>query len=457
MPLHMVQAAHSIHSSTDKLFSRVDIDIALVLLAGAALIRLARTARQPRVVGEILAGIALGPSLLGTLPGDLDQRLFPTAARPFLSAIAQLGLLLFMFTIGWELEPARLAQARRSVLHWRSASMRAAVRAGDGRVRGLRYRMRAPGGTGGYWEFALYFGVCMSVTAFPVLARILADSGLLSTKVGEQTMASAAVADVFAWCLLAAVVAAVSATGAGGILTVVGWTAVYAAVMWLVVRPLLRVLAARIGVQSFACLSGVVAAGILLSASVTEAIGIHPIFGAFAFGMVMPREPGGVLDEHMAAPFRGASAILLPVYFIVVGLSVDIAGLRGTDYAVLALVVTVACVGKVAGSALPAGWCGSSWRESTAIGILMNTRGLTELIVLNLGVTLGILDTRLFTILVLMALITTSMTGPLIDRLLHGCIRRQVADRRRPRRADGAAGVGGAAVSAAPDIPERLS
>jgi Kef-type K+ transport system membrane component KefB len=198
--------------------------------------------------------------------------------------------------------------------------------------------------------------------------------------------------------------------------------------MWLVVRPLLRVLAARIGVQSFACLSGVVAAGILLSASVTEAIGIHPIFGAFAFGMVMPREPGGVLDEHMAAPFRGASAILLPVYFIVVGLSVDIAGLRGTDYAVLALVVTVACVGKVAGSALPARWCGSSWRESTAIGILMNTRGLTELIVLNLGVTLGILDTRLFTILVLMALITTSMTGPLIDRLLHGCIRRQVAD-----------------------------
>lgn len=407
-----------IQQGNDALLATVDADVALVLLVGALLIRLARRGRQPAVIGEILAGIALGPSVLGLLPGHLDQRFFPLAARPFLSAIAQLGLLLFMFTIGWELDPTRLGRAKRAVATVSLGSMALpfllalsiSVYCYNGQV--------ADGHKVGFWEFALYLGVCLSITAFPVLARILMDGRLIGTPVGSLAMASAAMGDVLAWCLLAAVVAVVTASGSAGIAAVLAWSAVYILGMALIVRPVLRIALRRMDGQSLACLSGIVAAGILLSSYCTAQIGIHPIFGAFAFGLIMPREPARQLEEHMVRPFRGASGLLLPVYFIVTGLSVDIAGLRGRDYVELLLVIAVACVGKIVGASLPAHWGGSEWRDSLAVGVLMNTRGLTELIVLNLGLTLGVLDAHLFTVLVLMALITTTMTGPLLPRLL---------------------------------------
>lgn len=401
--------------NTDALFSHVDVDIALILLTGAALIGLARRTRQPPVIGEILAGIALGPSLLGLLPGHLDQRLFPADVRSFLSAIGQVGLLLFMFIIGCELDPGRLGRLKRSASMVSTGATAFPFALGFATA-GLYYRGPADGG---YWTFAIYFGFCMSITAFPVLARILSDANLVTTRIGELTMASAAMTDVMIWCLLSVITALRTAGDPSHLAAELSWTVAYSLGLWLVIRPLLRWLLARVGACP-AYVLAVCAAGLLLSSWATEAIGIHPIFGAFAFGIALPRESRALVETHVVPASRGASALLLPVYFIGIGLSVDVSGLRVGDLLLLVLAVAAAFAGKVLGAAVPARLTGWPPREAAVIGVLMNTRGLTEIIVLNLGLSLGLLDTRQFTILVLMALITTCATGPLINRLLPG-------------------------------------
>jgi K+:H+ antiporter len=395
-------------------------DVALVLLAGAALLRFSRVWRQPAVIGEILAGIMLGPSLLGLLPGQLDTRLFPLDARPYLSAIAQIGLLLFMFTLGWELDARRIGAAKQTVAMVTFGSMTLPFALGLGAAT-LCYKEHEQVGSHhvGFTTFAVYLGITMSITAFPVLARILADSGLAATKVGTLALASAAVGDVLAWCLLAVVVSLAGASGPRGFLTTAGWAAVFILVMAFIVRPLLKLAVLRMSGRAYSTyLAGLVAAGIFLSAYVTSDIGIHPIFGAFAFGVVMPRQPHRKLEAHMLRPFQDASKLLLPVYFIVTGLSVDIKGLRAADYLQLVLLIGVACVGKIVGGTVPARRSGMDWHESFGVGFLMNTRGLTELIILNVGLSLNVLDQRLFTVMVLMALITTAMAGPLLPYLV---------------------------------------
>lgn len=433
---------------SDVLQATVLADIGVVLVVGVLLLRLCRWGRQPAVIGEILAGIALGPSLLGLLPGHPTTRLFPMDGRPYLAAIAQLGLLLFMFVLGWELEPRHLGRAKRSVTLVTLGSMALPFAMGIGAAALIYHEHRSVAGHHvSFGVFSVFVGISMAITAFPVLARILADHGIGATDIGILSLASAAVGDVLAWCMLAVIVGATTSSGMGQFGTTAGGAAVYVAVMALVVRPLLRaavtaVFRRKAGSESAALYTaGLVAAGIFFSAYATTRIGIHPVFGAFAFGLAMPREPHRELEQYMLRPFQGTSRILMPVYFVVTGLAVDIGGLHGRDWLDLALLVTVACVGKVAGAGVPALRLGLPRRQALGLGVLMNVRGLTELIILNIGLSLHVLDDRLFTVMVLVALLTTALAGPLLPFLVPEQSPRAVpygaAARRAGERADG--------------------
>ncbi|MGW0801420.1 cation:proton antiporter domain-containing protein [Nonomuraea sp. NPDC002799] len=406
------------HDHNELIGAMVIVDVALILIVGAVLGRLVTRFRQPVVIGEILAGIALGPSLLGLLPGNPTQAIFPDEARPHLKMIAQVGLLLFMFGVGWEFERKLVSRQKKTAAAVSLSSIALSFGLGAGLglflydrhalVNGERVPLAA---------FVLFLGAAMSITAFPVLARILADNRLMFTRVGALALASAAIDDVLAWCLLALVAALATSGDLADFLQTVSLSAVYVLVMALAVRPLLKAVIgrwAREHVSPF--LVVVLCAGVLISSYATTLIGIHPIFGAFAFGVAMPREPAEVLRQGLKVPLSHVSLILMPVFFIVTGLGVDIGALTGIGYLELAAIVLVACVGKMLGATGPALIAGMGWRESTTLGILVNTRGLTELIILNVGVSLGVLDGTMFTLMVLMALITTAMAGPLLPK-----------------------------------------
>lgn len=391
-------------------------DIALILLMAVIFTRLAARLRQPPVIGELVAGIVLGPSLLGVLPGHLTTWLFPPGAQAYLSLIAQVGLLLFMFGVGWELDMATLRYRGRGVAAIALASMTLPFALGLALAPWLyQGHSSVRGHLVPFTSFALYIGIIMSITAFPVLARIVSDFRLQHARSGIISLGSAALADVLAWCVLAVVVATVQATGAGGFAATIGYSAVYVAVMTALVRPGLRWLIPRLSrgparVQ----LALLVSAGVFLSSFATSLIGLHGIFGAFAFGLVMPRS--GPLREVVAEPLAQASSLLLPVFFTVTGLSVDVAAMNWTELAALGLVLVAACAGKLLGGGLTARACGLSWNESAVVGVLMNTRGATELVILSIGVSLGVLDGGMFTVMVLMALVTTAMAGLLLPR-----------------------------------------
>lgn len=397
-------------------------DVALVLIAGAAMARLISPLRQPPVIAEIATGIVLGPSLLGLLPGDLPALLFPADARPLLSAIAQLGLLLFMFLAGWELDLSRLHGSRTAVTGMAGCAMAVPFALGAGTAAVL-YRDHAAGGTSA-GVFVLYLGTAFSITAFPVLARIIGDSHLGGTRIGTVAMACAAVGDVVAWCALVLVVAVSEASGPGRFLAVLALTVAYGLVMALAVRPLLRAAmaaAARRGAYG-GSLAALISAGVLLSSYATSWIGIHAIFGAFAFGLAMPRglpeREARAAHRHVAGPLARVASLLLPVFFIVTGLSVDIGALGWQGALALGLILLTAVAGKLAGAAVPARlWAGMTWREAGAFGVLMNTRGLTEIVILDVGRQLGVISAEMFTMMVVMALVTTAMAGPLLHVL----------------------------------------
>ncbi|MET7763956.1 cation:proton antiporter [Streptomyces sp. NPDC005355] len=390
-------------------------DVAIVLLAGRLLIGLSRRLRQPPVVAEIAIGIMLGPSVLGLLPGDLPERIFPHDARPMLSAVAQVGLLLFMFLAGWEMDLGRLRGRGRSIGVMAGLSMAVPLVLGAGAAVLLAGRYADAGRS--TTAFVLFLSTAFAITAFPVLARIIKDSGLTGTRVGSTAMACAAVGDVLAWCVLVLVVAISESGSPGDFFTVVGLSAAYGLVAF-AVRPLLRFLVGR----SRQGASGanplvLIASGVFLSAWVTSWIGIHAIFGAFAFGLMMPRETRGELHRRVAAPLTGIVTVLLPVFFIVTGLSVNVGVLGPAGLTYLGLILVVAVLGKYAGTVLPARMSGMSWREAGAFGTLMNTRGLTEIVILDIGRQLGVIDTEMFTMMVIMALVTTAMAGPLLHML----------------------------------------
>jgi K+:H+ antiporter len=375
------------------------LDLALIIVcahtAGAA----ARRIGQPPVVGEILAGILLGPVVLGS---SLTGALFPASARQALEPLADLGLVLFMFGVGYELDH-RLARPRAA----------ASIAAGSTVLpfllgAGLAGWLAGSHQHAGSLAFTLFLGIAMSVTAFPVLARIVADRGLSSTRVGALALSSAAAGDVAAWSLLAVVMSVSGGQAA--------WTTLLAVPLVLVtiflVRPLLAAtLPRRTGPSAFICL----AAGLLLTAAVTDLLGLHVIFGAFLFGAICPRGDGQLRTEVVDRLTGVGRQLLLPVFFVVAGYQLDLAGIGLPGLGELAAILAVAIIAKVAGAYLFARLHRLPRAEAATLAVLMNTRGLTEIVVLTIGLRAGILDQQLYSLLVVMALITTAMTGPLLS------------------------------------------
>jgi Kef-type K+ transport system membrane component KefB len=395
-------------------------DVAVILIAGSLFVLLARRLRQPAVIGEIAAGLALGPSLLGLFPGHLPNRLFPAEVRGDLSVVAQVGLLLFMFIIGWEFDSSAM-QGRKSAagLIWAVGRV-AALGCGMGLAVALYGSHRSVGGHHvRELDFVLYLGVAMSITAFPVLARIIADRRMQTTRMGTLALTLAAADDALAWCMLAVVVALTTSGGAGGFLSTIGWALVFSAGMVWVVRPLLAALFRRLGEAAAPYAAMCTAAGVYLASYATARIGIHAIFGAFLFGMVMPRRMSSTLARAVHEPLKHASNLLLPVFFVVTGLSVDLTTLGARGLWELLAIIVVACAGKIGGIALPARATGMSWENAATLGLLMNTRGLTELIILTVGLNLGLLSVSLFSSMVVMALVTTAMAAPLLSLLVR--------------------------------------
>ncbi|MEU0337410.1 cation:proton antiporter [Streptomyces sp. NPDC006193] len=392
--------------------------LALIVAAASVFSRLAQRLRQPAVVGEIVAGVVLGPSVLGLLPGDLVGLVFPADVRPYLQVLSQLGLVLFMFGVGYEFDVARLRRhgAQVTAVSLTSVALPFALGAGLA-VLLTPWFDRAHMKTDGLLVPALFLGAAMSITAFPVLARIIDERGLQKDRVGVVAVACAAIQDVLAWIVLAVVVALAGSTGPWPLVRMaLSCAALMAALVW-VVRPALAWALSPARVWSGPLITqAVLVVGLLLSAWATEAMGLHAVFGAFAFGAVAPRAEVNAGAPEVPERVEQASLLLLPVFFVVTGLSVDLGGLGRNGVLILVAVLVVACAGKFLGAAGAAGLTGASRQDATVLGVLMNARGLTELVILNVGLGLGVLDGQMFTAMVTMAIVTTVMTGPLLDR-----------------------------------------
>jgi Kef-type K+ transport system membrane component KefB len=390
--------------------------IVVVLGTAAVAGRIMRAARQPRVVGEMVAGLVLGPSVLGALLPGVSAILFPPASLGFFGALSQIGLLLFMFLVGLELDLRVLRERGHLAVLTSHASITAPFLLGTALA--LLLYPRLSHAAVSFTGFALFLGAAMSVTAFPVLARILAERGLVRTRLGAVALACAAVDDVTAWCILAVVVVIVrAASPTVPLWLTVGGTVAYGAFMITVGRRALLALTRRATLAD-ASGQGLGAAVVLLvlgSAWITERLGVHALFGAFLAGAVMPRDPRLVRDVRDR--FGDLVVVLfLPLFFAFTGLRTRIDLIRGAElWGWCALIVVVAIAGKVGGSAVAARAGGMSWREATALGLLLNTRGLMELVILNVGLDIGVISPELFAMLVVMALATTLMTTPLLS------------------------------------------
>ncbi|HEU5475576.1 MAG TPA: cation:proton antiporter [Actinophytocola sp.] len=368
---------------------------------------------QPPVIGEITAGILLGPSVLAALWPSGAAVLLPKAVVPQLNVLAQLGVILFVFLTGLELNTKLLQGRGQLALLVSHVSISLPFLLGVA-LAVFAYLKFAPEGTG-YLAFALFFGVSMSVTALPVLVRILQDLGLFRTEVGVVALTCALIDDVTAWSLLALVVALVTASSMMGVLLTIGLTMVFAALMFFVLRPLLARWVTRMKPHHVRGIAPLALVAILLCAMATEWIGVHAMFGAFVFGMIFPRD--NLIEEWLHDKVGGlTAALLLPLFFAYSGLRTEI-GLLGANLELwlwCGLILVVAVAGKLVGSAMAARAVGESWNHSWQVGSLMNCRGLTELVVLNVGLDLGVLSPTLFTMLVIMALISTAMSGPMV-------------------------------------------
>ncbi|MER7583176.1 cation:proton antiporter [Kitasatospora sp. NPDC097691] len=382
---------------------------------------------QPAVIGEIVAGILLGPTLFH---GSFTRLLFPAGELPFFNALANVGVAVFMFVVGLEFDRGLLKGRGRAAASVALGSMLLPMLLGGAVAFVLVRRHPTDDLTG----FVLFMGAAMSVTAFPVLARILTDLRMQGTALGGLALTCAAASDVLAWSLLAVVVAVVGHGGSGQ------WPLLlfplYLVVMFTVVRPLLRrLLPDRRAGRRAGGAAGLttVLAGLLVSGALTEWMGLHFIFGAFTFGLVVPRDGSGRLRSEIEGGLgRIGNLLLMPVFFLVAGLKVDLSVISPASIGDLALILLVAIGGKLGGAFLAARACRIAPRESVALAALMNTRGLTELVILSVGLQLGVLDTTLYSLMVVMALVTTAMTSPLVMAVYpRRLIDRDLAERRQ--------------------------
>ncbi|HZF89580.1 cation:proton antiporter [Streptomyces sp.] len=401
--------ADAVHPS--RLLPALAVILVVVRLVGAALRRLG----QPAVVGEIVAGLMLGPSVLGFFLPDLQRTLFPASILPSLDTLAQLGVVLFMFLVGLELPLDLLRRSGPAAAALAQASTAVPFLCGAVLAAALLDSYRPPGAS--RLAMVMFVGVAFAITAFPVLARILGEQRLTHTPLGTLGLATAGIGDVIAWCLLAAVTAVATSASAAPTVLSCALVTLYAAVMFLVVRPAFTRLAPRIGEAGQPLVAAAVLTTTLVSAWLTDTMGAHAIFGAFIAGVVMPRN--SVAIQRIADRVEGLTGwVLLPVFFAVVGLKLDLPAVGGLrDWGVLALIVLVASAAKFCTVALFARLLGRHRRDAAALGLMMNCRGVTELIVLQLGLTLGVLSQQLFAMLTCMALVTTAATGPLLRRL----------------------------------------
>lgn len=381
--------------------------LALAKLAGALLRRIG----QPAVIGEMLAGIVLGPSLFGWVWPDLHAAVFPADGLGAFQLVSQLGVLVFMFAAGAEFELSRLRGQRRLALVVGHAGIALPFLSGLLLAWPL-FPAYAPTGTG-FIGFALFFGVALSVTAFPVLLRIIDERGYRGTPIAVLAIACAAISDASAWAMLGAVVAWTQSQGLAQLLSNLGLSA---ALAWVLLGPVRRRLSRDGGDQaSPGAMVGLVLMA-LACALVTELIGLHLLFGAFLAGLAVSGSPGlRDLVIQRIEPF--AAVVLLPLFFASTGLATRVDLLSGSEWLLCLGLTVAATAGKLGGTVLAARRCGVMAADVWRLGILMNTRGLMELIVLALGYELGLIDQRLYAILVLVAIVTTVMTGPLLGWL----------------------------------------
>ena len=408
------------------------IQIIVILVAARLTGAFVRRLGQPQVVGEMIAGIALGPSVLGAQAPHLAALLFPAGSLGFLNTLSQIGLVVFMFLVGLELDPKIVRERGRSALVISHASIVAPFLLGA--TLAIVLYPTLAGSRVTFTGFALFMGAAMSVTAFPVLARILTERRLTRTPIGALAIACAAIDDVTAWCILAAVVVIVRATGSGvatgvPLWVTLGGSAAYVAFMLTGGRRALRILETRYAARGRVTqdMIAVLMLATLASAWITERLGIHALFGAFLVGAVAPKSDGFV--HAVLERFEDMMVVLLlPLFFAFTGLRTEITLIDGAGaWLVCAMVTAVAVIGKVGGSAIAARVTAMPWRDAAVIGLLLNTRGLMELVILNIGLDIGVISRELFAMMVLMALATTFMTTPLVTWLLRA-LQREPAD-----------------------------
>lgn len=396
-------------------FKLLIAQIAVILIVARLTGWLFGKLHQPRVIGEMVAGILLGPSLLGWAAPSVFNALFPADKLGALNLLSQVGLLLFMFLVGLELDWKQLRELGRAAVVISQVSILAPFLLGFLLAAYLYPRVSDP--SVGFTGFALFMSIAMSITAFPVLARILTERNLLRSKVGVLAVTCAAVNDVTAWCVLACIVVIVRASALFVSLwvTLIGLGALLLAMLF-VVKPALQRLVALHEKRGYLTHDHLALILLLTLASgwVTEFLGLHALFGAFLAGVIMPRNHSFVQEIWQRLESL-TMVMLLPLYFAFTGLRSSFLLIFGAGmWIYCALIIAVAVIGKFGGSLLAAKFSGLPWREAAAVGVLMNTRGLVELIILNVGLDLGVLSPALFSAMVLMALVTTFMTSPLL-------------------------------------------
>lgn len=370
---------------------------------------------QPIVIGEILAGIILGPSFFGFFFPNINNFLFPVSSLGTLQFLSQIGLILFMFIIGMELDLKAIRKQAFDAIIISHASIIIPYTLGMGLAYFI-YIQYAPEGIS-FLSFSLFMGIAMSITAFPVLARILQERGMSKTKLGAMALTCAAADDITAWFILAAVIALVKSGSPLSALYTIAFTILYILVMLKIIRPILDRLVNIYSLQEKmrAAIIASLFVMLLISSYISSIIGIHSLFGAFIAGVIMPTNFNFrkiVIDKIEAVSI----VLLLPLFFVITGLKTQI-GLLNTPHLWITFgwILLVAIIGKFGGSSLAAKMVGQTWKDSLSIGVLMNTRGLMQLIVLNIGYDLGILSPEIFAMMILMAVVTTFMTIPALD------------------------------------------